>query len=203
MLNVNHLTVSYGSSTVIKDLTFSFPERTVIGLVGQSGIGKTTLLNILSGLIEPSEGEIKHTYQRPAYIFQEPRLFPWMTAMENVVCVCNDLPKASHWLKQLFPDTEVANLYPDELSGGMKQRVSIARALAYEGDIYFLDEPFKGLDPETRQATAELFFSTVSDKTVILVTHDEQDLAYCDVILRMEGSPVTSLLLEKSNSTWN
>ncbi len=200
MLNVNRLTVSYGANTVVQDLSFSFPEHAVIGLVGQSGIGKTTLLNVLAGLIRPKSGEVKHSYQRPAYIFQEPRLFPWMTALENVSTVCNDSKKASAWLVRLLPGLEVANKYPGELSGGMKQRVSIARALSYEGDIYFLDEPFKGLDSETRQATAQAFFDAVHGKTVIMVTHDEEDLAFCDVILRMDGTPVSSLILEKSNN---
>lgn len=203
MLNVNRLTVAYGANTVIKELSFSFPEHTVIGLVGQSGIGKTTLLNVLAGLIQPSGGEVKHSYQKPAYIFQEPRLFPWMTALENITAVCNDPKKAGDWLRRFLPEPSVANQYPDELSGGMKQRVSIARALAYEGDVYFLDEPFKGLDTETRRATAQTFFEAVGQKTVIMVTHDEEDLVFCDVILRMDGAPVSSLILEKSNSASN
>lgn len=200
MLKVNRLTVAYGAHTVLEDLSFSLPDGKVIGLVGQSGIGKTTLLQALAGLVKPTGGALSHSYEKPAYIFQEPRLFPWMTALENVETVCKDTKGASEWLSRLLPDPTVSHQYPDELSGGMKQRVSIARALAYDGDIYFLDEPFKGLDAQTKRYTAECFFQAVRGKTVLMVTHDEEDLAYCDLVFRMEGTPVSSLILEKSNS---
>ena len=202
MLNINRLTVSYGKNTIIKDLSFSFPEHTVIGIVGQSGIGKTTLLNVLAGLKKPDGGEIVQSYQKPAYIFQEARLFPWMTALENVESVCQSKERASALLSRLIADPNVAKKYPDELSGGMKQRVSIARALAYDGDIYFLDEPFKGLDAQTRALVTDCFFEATRGKTVIMITHDEEDLAFCDQILRMEDSPVSTLILEKSNNPY-
>ena len=200
MLNVNHLTVSYGKQTVIKNLSYSFPEGAVIGIVGASGIGKTTLLNTLAGLIKPTSGTVERSAERISYLSQEPRLFPWMTAMENVLAVCNDEKKAAYWLTRLLPDPQAHHQPPDSLSGGMKQRVSIARALAYEGDIYFLDEPFKGLDSETKQRVAVDFFEATSGKTILMVTHDEDDLSYCDVILRMIGNPVSSLILEKAMS---
>ncbi|MBQ9086183.1 MAG: ATP-binding cassette domain-containing protein [Clostridia bacterium] len=198
MLNIEHLTLRYQKKTVLSDLSYSFAEGKITAILGASGIGKTTLLHVISGLLTPSEGRIQSSYERCAYLFQEPRLFPWMTALENVSAVCPDKAKALYFLGRLFPDSDISALYPHELSGGMKQRVSIARALAYAPDLVLMDEPFRGLDAETRLATSDLVFQTLREKTVLLVTHDEADLDYCDCVLHMVGSPVTGLESEKS-----
>ncbi len=200
MLKFEHLTVRYDRQTVIEDVSFSFPEGCVIAMTGASGIGKTTLLNVIAGFKQPHRGRMRSTYQAPAYIFQEPRLFPWMTALENVTMVCNDSQRAKKLLEALFPDSDVSEKYPEELSGGMKQRVSIARALAYDSDLLLMDEPFKGLDADTRKKVSRFLFEAVRGKTVLMVTHDQEDLQYCDYSLQLQGSPVTSLLLEKSGS---
>ena len=133
-------------------------------------------------------------------MFQEPRLFPWLTAIENVGLVCSDNNIASELIDALINDTDAKNKYPDELSGGMKHRIAIARALAYDSDIVFMDEPFKGLDIKTRQAVREFVFKKLNGKTVILVTHDTEDLDYCDVVLKMSESPVTRLKAEESGN---
>lgn len=201
MLKIEWVTVAYQNRPVLRDLSFTFVDAQVTAITGPSGIGKTTLLNLLCGLSKPTNGAVASSYQHPAYVFQEPRLFPWMTALENVKTVCNDQEKALCYLKRLLPDDGSEHKYPHELSGGMKQRVSIARALAYEPDILFMDEPFKGLDTETRKGTARFLFDSLRGKTVIMVTHDGEDLAYCNHILRMEGVPVSHLILEKIDKT--
>lgn len=200
MLSIHNLTIAYGDHTVIENLSVSFPEKATVALLGPSGIGKTTLIRTLSGLLTPTKGKIISTYQRPAYIFQEPRLFPWMTALENVSVVCRSKELAQELLQALLPQEDALLKYPHELSGGMKQRVSIARAIAYEPDILFMDEPFKGLDEETRAFCSDFVFSKMKDKTVFMITHDTQELSYCDTIYRMYESPITHLILEKSNS---
>ena len=101
---------------------------------------------------------------------------------------------------RLISDADAKDKYPDELSGGMKQRVSMARALAYDSDLLLMDEPFKGLDPDTRREVCRLVFEQAKGKTVLMVTHDREDLVYCDHLLRLEGSPACSLILEKSGS---
>ena len=196
MLKLENLTVEYQKNKILENVSVSFVDGTITAITGRSGIGKTTLLRVLCGLKKPSDGKVLSSYNRPAYIFQEPRLFPWMTALENVLAVCNDEEKARHYLSRLLPDEGALLKYPHELSGGMKQRVSIARAIAYEPDLLLMDEPFRGLDPETKEETVRLVLDSIRRKTVLTVTHDEEDLV-CDFVLRMENTPASHLILEK------
>lgn len=197
MLKLENLTVEYQKNKILENVSVSFVDGTITAITGRSGIGKTTLLRVLCGLKKPSDGKVLSSYNRPAYIFQEPRLFPWMTALENVLAVCNDEEKARHYLSRLLPDEGALLKYPHELSGGMKQRVSIARAIAYEPDLLLMDEPFRGLDPETKEETVRLVLDSIRRKTVLTVTHDEEDLVWCDFVLRMENTPASHLILEK------
>lgn len=196
MLAIEDLSFRYGKETVLEGLSFVFPEESITGLTGASGVGKTTLLHLLCGLKKPSGGRVNNTL-KTAVIFQEPRLFPWLTAYENVLAVCHDKEKAERALSLLFPDETVVGKYPDELSGGMKQRVSIARALAYEPELLILDEPFKGLDAETKRRTIHTVFHSRPGTTFLLVSHEAADLALCDSVLRLSGKPADRLELEK------
>ena len=201
MLKINKLTLAIDKKTILKDLTHSFEDGAVTAIVGASGVGKTTLLRSLSGLLAPSSGEILSSYNKPAFVFQEPRLFPWMNALENVTAVCDDQATAERYLAALLPDVSDHKKYPHELSGGMKQRVALARALAYCPDLLLIDEPFKGLDEETRASVLDFFFEKIRGITTLMVTHDLRDLSYCDHVLRLDGSPANRLVLEKSNKS--
>ena len=187
-------------NVVIDGLSYTFSDGVSYAIMGESGIGKTTLINTLAGLINVHRGEVVTSFERPAFVFQEDRLFPWLSALENVDLVCNDKERAEELLTSLLPDKESIYKYPDELSGGMKQRVAIARALAYDPDVVFLDEPFKGLDEKTRDSTRALTFEAFNGKTIFLITHDVSDAKLCDVILKMKGSPVTELYAEESGN---
>ena len=191
MIKLEHLLVRYEKQTVINDLSFTFEDGHVYGILGESGIGKTTLINVIAGLLSPDDGELLCQYEKIGYVFQEPRLFPWMTALENVKCVCNDEGKARYYLSMLLADSE--DKLPDELSGGMKQRVSIARALAYEPQLLLLDEPFKGLDEETKKEVMEKVAYFIKGKTAILITHSPEELCICDRVLRLTNDGVTLL----------
>ena len=200
MLKIESLTVKYGKQTVIENLSYEFEDRKHYAIVGPSGIGKTTLINTLAGLVKPKGGSIVSSYTSLTYLFQEPRLFPWLNALDNVRLVCNNKETSLSMLKRLIDEDGVEAKFPDELSGGMKQRVAIARALSAESDIVFMDEPFKGLDEKTRDIVRRFVFDMLKDKTVIIVTHDADDANLCDTVLKMDGHPVKNFVTEESGS---
>ncbi|MBO5938107.1 MAG: ABC transporter ATP-binding protein [Clostridia bacterium] len=204
MLTLEHITLRYGKQTVLDGVSFEFLTGGITGIVGASGIGKSSLLHAIAGLTTISDGKIRSSHERLSYIFQEPRLFPWMTALENITTVGANEETAMRYLRILFDDAEeVAKKHPHELSGGMKQRISIARALAYAPDLLLLDEPFRGLDTEAKEIAARLILEETKGKTLLFVTHEQADLALCDEIVRMEGTPVFRLMLEKSGRAEN
>ncbi len=177
MIKIKDISKSFDGKEVIKKLSIEFPKDGFFSICGTSGYGKTTLLNLITGLIKPDAGSIY--IEKGAGIsvsFQEPRLIPERTAAQNVNIVLGDkkatLPRAKELLCELgITDYDAL---PDELSGGMKARVSIARALAFEADIYLFDEPFANLDKSTVELTAKIIKKHTCDKLVIAVMHDEQ-----------------------------
>lgn len=184
MPTIEHLFFQYDHQHIVfEDFSFSFPSGTVTAIIGPSGCGKTTLMQLLAGLLKPIQGRVFIGSEKLSYIFQEPRLFPWMTALENVSTVAITKDHSKELLLSLDLQETAFDQYPSELSGGMKQRIAIARALAWKPDIILMDEPFHGLDSETKNKTANVLFSYLEGKTGILVTHDESDLNYCDHIL--------------------
>ncbi len=201
MLLLDKVSFQYGDTPILQNLSHSFADGVTTAITGASGSGKTTLLHLLAGLYRPTSGTVCNSYSRVAVSFQEPRLFPWMTALENVFTVCKDRDRSRAYLQALFSEEDVADKYPDELSGGMKMRVSVARALAFEPDLLLLDEPFFGLDSETKKRTAEFLFEQMRQKTCILITHAEEDLGFCAEHLHLSGIPVTSLCAVKHGNT--
>ena len=174
MLELRNISHSYGDLNVLSDLSLTLEPGRRIALMGPSGCGKTTLLKIALGLLTPSAGAVKNSFRRPAAVFQEPRLLPWRTALENVDLVLGDrkkdLPRAMAALEQMEL-TDAAHKYPRELSGGMQQRLAMARALAADPDLLVLDEPFKGLDEALRLRVLQTVGRT--EAAVLLVTHEE------------------------------
>ena len=189
MIAIDRLNVAYGNASVLEDCSLRVTAGRRIALMGPSGCGKTTLINAIAGLAAPDSGSIQ-VNGRVSYVFQEPALFPWLTAEENVNVVLSDkpdtLPQARRWLEEAGLADRL-NKYPHQLSGGQKQRVAICRALAFGGDILLLDEPLKGLDPDTREQVANLILNTWKDKTLLLVTHDQWEAqTLCDTVLRYQ-----------------
>ncbi|MBR2387542.1 MAG: ABC transporter ATP-binding protein [Clostridia bacterium] len=203
MITLKNISVSFDKKAVIKDLSFTFESGKKYAIMGESGSGKTTVLNVISDLIKPQSGEVlKNNDCKIAYVFQEPRLFDWMSVLENVSIAKTDAQSNKAIAEEILINLGLAeslNQFPPELSGGMKQRVSIARAMAYEPDVILLDEPFKALDAQTKKYVATYLFDFCKDKTVIMVTHDESDLEYVDEVLKIENTPVTSLTMVKCN----
>lgn len=176
---------------IVKDLTYTFEDGKITALTGASGIGKTTLLDLAAGLIKADSGRVENTYKRTAYVFQEPRLLPWQTALENVVGVCGSEEVAKRYLDILLPGEY--DKYPDELSGGMQQRVALARAMAYDAELLLLDEALKGLDEQTKELVVKVLSEHLVGRTAIMVTHDKSDMALCNTVLVADSSPITEL----------
>lgn len=176
MLKIQNVSHRYGEHTVLQNISLTLATGQRIAIMGPSGCGKTTLLRIAMGLMKPTEGSVENTFQTTSAVFQEPRLLPWRTALENVNLVLGDrketLVKSGECLSQLNL-SDAADKYPRELSGGMQQRVAIARALAVNGDLLILDEPFKGLDEALREQVIGEVSRT--EAAVLLVTHDRQE----------------------------
>ena len=179
MIEIKNLSLSYEGERVIENFSLSLEKGEKIVLMGPSGCGKSSLLSSIAGLLSPEKGSIK-TDGRISFVFQEPRLLPWLNALENINAVLSDsaasLGEAEKWLNAVGLGGDGGKL-PAELSGGMQQRVSIARALAYDGDILLLDEPSKGMDAETKAAVWEKLLAAAEGQTSILVTHDEEEAA--------------------------
>ena len=178
MIEVNNISKTFDGKAVIKNLSFTVNKGECVALTGASGAGKTTLLRIIAGLEKPDSGEVIFTENsRCTFVFQENRLLENKSALENILAVIPDKERALYFLEKCGLK-EDADKKAGLFSGGMKRRLSIARALAYGGEIYFLDEPLRELDEETLHTVASLIKEEITGKTAILITHDSFSLEY-------------------------
>ena len=163
-MKIDDITVCYGTQTVLSHFSRCLPQSGVVALMGPSGVGKTTLLRVLMGLETPQSGTVERP-ETPAYLFQEDRLLPWLTALGNVEAV---LPK------------------------GAKTRVALARMVCFGGDVWLMDEAFKGLDTDSKHQVMDALVRYAEGRLIVMVTHDEQDARYMDAhIIRLTGPPLT------------
>ena len=169
---------------VLEEISFTVYAGEIIALLGPSGCGKSTLLNIVSGLIEPDQGHLQcEAGLRLAYVFQEPRLLPWKTIEENIRFVQDNFLPASQGKdvrEDLLRKTGLrayADAYPDQLSGGMKQRLEIARALSIQPQLLLMDEPFKSADLALKYQLQELILAEHAREqlAVLYITHDPNE----------------------------
>ena len=196
MIQLQNVTLSYQDKktvkTVLDHLTLEIPQGKTTVIMGPSGCGKTTLLRLLSGLLPPTLGNVTCETESISYLFQDPALLPWLTAVQNVNLALSDkketLPKAVEWLRCVDLEGE-ANTYPASLSGGMRQRVALARALSTDAELLLLDEPFRGMDGELHAKMRELIQTCRKGKTTVIVTHDAQDaeIADCCIVFGEDG----------------
>jgi len=194
----------FGDVRVLEDIHLSVREGEFVCLLGPSGCGKSTLLNIVGGFIEPLEGEVRIDGERVSgpdprriFVFQERGVFPWLTVQENIGFGLFRLPeeekraRIAHYV-QMVGLRGFERSYPSELSGGMKQRLEVARALAVDPDILYLDEPFGALDSITRlQMRRELLrIWQAEKKTILFVTHDiEESVQLADRVVVLSARP--------------
>ncbi|PAB59890.1 ABC transporter ATP-binding protein [Anaeromicrobium sediminis] len=199
-ISIKNLNKSYDDLKVYKDFNIKFEKNKINTLLGPSGCGKTTLINIIAGLSKYDSGHIEGLdFRNISYIFQEPRLIPWLSVYDNIDFVLKGQFEQKKRDQIIRSHLELVNLhefkdyYPENLSGGMKQRVSIARAFSYPSNILLMDEPFKGLDMSLKQDIINSFIKLYEKqpKTIIYVTHHiDESLLLSDYIYILNNSPV-------------
>ena len=184
---LKNISKAYDGKQVLNHFSLTLPEGKRTCIMGPSGCGKTTLLNILCGLQKADEGKIRNLPGKISVVFQENRLCEQFTALENVRMVA---PEKTETAKDILARLGLVNdLYQKaaSLSGGMKRRVAIARALCFDAPLVVMDEPFKGLDEETKEAVMETVMQMTKGKTVLIITHDEQEARrFADHIVAMQ-----------------
>lgn len=183
---VNNLTKTFDNKTVFNNFSIKIPENKVSVIVGESGCGKTTLLRILSGLDKDYSGEIIKCFNRISYVFQEPRLFEAITVKQNLEVLEKGINLSIKEILSIVELENEENTYPNELSGGMKMRLSLARALCYNGDIFLMDEPFSALDNEMKNRIIPKVFNLIKGKTVVIVSHNPNEISnYIDNLIKI------------------
>jgi NitT/TauT family transport system ATP-binding protein len=229
IISLDHVTKLFDGRAAVDDLTFSLAAGEVVALLGQTGAGKSTVLNMIHGQIRPNSGKVTVEGIDPyldyyglrgkmAASFQSDRLLPWRTARQNVELGLEFLrrPKreraerASQWLSRVKLNPSHHDKYPHQLSGGMRQRVSLARALVVDPDLVLLDESFSQLDHVTSKLLRADFLSLVKElrKTCVLITHRIDDaLEMADRIMVLAAPARIALEIkasdsERSNPNW-
>ncbi|MBE6673707.1 MAG: ATP-binding cassette domain-containing protein [Ruminococcaceae bacterium] len=184
-MEIKNLCKAFDDKIIFDNFSCVIPDGKVTFIIGSSGSGKTTLLRILAGLDDKFTGEIINITNSKSIVFQEPRLFPYLSVAENIKIVRNDdEPDELKEILKIVELTDDAFLLPSELSGGMKMRVSLARALYYNADLMLMDEPFSALDEELKNRMLPKIFAKLQGKTVIIISHDMKDVdLYSDHII--------------------
>jgi NitT/TauT family transport system ATP-binding protein len=193
-VSVKGIYKNYGDVEALRDMSLDFPKGQLTSLLGPSGCGKTTLLKIIAGLLQPNQGEVFVNGQivsEPgpdrAFVFQDFALMPWASVLRNVafglelrkVAKSEREDIARKYIKEVGLDG-FENSYPHELSGGMRQRVGLARALSVDSPVLLMDEPFSAVDEQTRRKFQEDLLQLVKEesKTFIFVTHSIEEAVY-------------------------
>ena len=190
MLSAKGLGFVYGALSVIENLDLAVEKNELVVCVGPSGCGKSTLLSLLAGHLRPTAGTIERRGQSRS-IYQDGGLFPWLTVRQNIAL--GNPSKVGEWL-EITRLTEFADSYPHQLSGGMRQRVELSRALAAETDILMMDEPFSALDYQTRRRMRRELVATLAERprTVVFVTHDiEEAVQIADRVVVLGTRPAS------------
>lgn len=202
-LEISNLNKSYAEESIFKNFSLQLSDDKINCIIGPSGCGKTTFLNILAGLIEYESGSLNGISKNDiSYIFQEDRLIEWLTVKENLQITLKKYYKKSSLddeienLLDIVGIKSVEDKYPDELSGGMRQRVNIARAFGKPSKILLMDEPFKSLDYKLKYTIIDEFKNILNKnkRLVILVTHDLEEAVYFNGRIFVFGSKPVKVL---------
>ena len=192
MISLLHLTLRYGGKLVLDDLSLTLPEQGILCLMGPSGCGKTTLLRVLLGLERPQHGSVSGlSRSEAAVLFQEDRLLPWLSLQRNLTAVtsCSD-EEAAAMLAAMELGDEL-DTHPDQLSGGMRRRAALARALVYPARLLVFDEPFKGMDEALKARLYSIVRQAAQTRPLLMVTHDPAEPAALGAqTLHLSGPPL-------------
>ena len=204
MAELKNISKHYGNLQVFNNFSIKFNKNKINCILGPSGCGKTTLLNIIAGLLNPDSGEISEINRdKISYVFQEPRLLPWKTVQGNIEFTLNEkIPgdKINELIDKYVKLVELdgyEKYYPGQLSNGMKQRVSLARAFSFPSELILMDEPFTGLDYKLKLSLINSFLELwkKDQRTVIYVTHDvDEAIELGDKIFLFSKQPVKILM---------
>lgn len=181
---LNNVCKSFDGKCILDKVNLDIPKGARIALMGPSGCGKTTLVRMIAGLEKPDQGTV--TYSGALVFschFQENRLLPWYTVEKNLKLILPESVNTARWLEKAGMGGSEKKM-PAELSGGMKRRVSLLRALLFPSDVLILDEPYKEMDDETARRMVALTEETIGDRTLILVTHQKEqgDILGCSPV---------------------
>jgi len=198
-----------GETTAVADMTFRVEEGQFVSVIGPSGCGKTTILSLAAGLLKPSSGEIARGSTEFGYMLQRDALFSWRTVEENIflpleVKKCNtpEMRQNALALAEKYGLKDFLKKTPNQLSGGMRQRVALIRTLAAQPEILLLDEPFSALDYQTRLEVCDDVQSIIKNekKTALLVTHDiSEAIALSDRVVVLSARPARVIAVHDIN----
>ncbi|QQO07989.1 ABC transporter ATP-binding protein [Breznakiella homolactica] len=204
-VSIRNLEFGFNGKPIFRDFGIDLAEKKITAMLGPSGCGKTTLLRLIGGLLIPQAGTITGTGGGVSFVFQEPRLLPWYTVLENIMLpIEKSLGKAGAE-KRARRFLEIVSLagkeksYPNELSGGQKQRVSVARAFAYPSNLILMDEPFQSLDIPLRIQLMDTTLSLLAEepRTLIAVTHDPRESLYLGERIVVLGSAPRGIIFDE------
>jgi len=186
MIRFENVVKSFNGRIVLNEISLTIKKNEIVGLIGRSGAGKSTMLRMISGLALPDSGDVNVESKKIGYIFQEPYLMPWRTALGNLYFTLRamGLDKNAYrniamtWLDKMELKG-FEQYYPGQLSGGMRQRVAIARAFSIDPDILLMDEPFSALDSGLKGVMHSLMEKVLSERpiTILYVSHNPNEVA--------------------------